>query len=203
MLDEKKRNSMLKEIFRKSIHICSALVPTLLKIEGAYWYVIIGLAVAAVLYSLSELLRLKGHNIPLVAKITMLAARDRDNNKVVFGPITLVCGILIAALVLPIEYAQLGIYALAFGDGFASLVGKAFGHIEIPYSGGKTIAGSSGCFIASSCAAFLCTHNIFISIVTGILTTLIEGLPLGDYDNLVIPISCSSFYCLAENYLHF
>jgi len=198
-MDEKKRTSMLKELFRKSIHICSALVPTFLKI--AYWPVIFCLLAAAILYLLSEYFRLKGRKIPLVSFITMTAARERDDNKIVLGPVTLVCGILIASLVLPLEYAQVGIYALSFGDGFASLVGRAFGHIEIPYSGGKTIAGSTGCFLASALAAYLCTHNIFIGIATGLLTMFIEGLPLGDYDNLVIPIACGSFYSMTSDFV--
>lgn len=201
MFDQAKRTSMLKELFRKSIHICSALVPTLLKL--VYWPVIFCLIGAAILYSLCELLRLKGRNIPLVSKITMIAARERDNNKFVFGPVTLVIGILIAALTLPLEYAQVGIYALSFGDGFASLVGRAFGHIEIPYSGGKTIAGSTGCFIASATAAFICSGNIFIGISAGLLTMLIEGLPLGDYDNLVIPIACGSFCSITSGLFGF
>ena len=132
-------NSIIKEIFRKSIHICSSFVPLFLGL--AYKPVIILLVLALVFYTVSEFLRLKGHQIPLVSKITELAARKRDENRFVLGPVTLVIGILIAAIFLPLKPATVGIFALAFGDGTASLVGKLIGRVAIPGAHGKTVAG--------------------------------------------------------------
>ena len=83
---------LLKEIFRKMIHLCSAAIPFLLKI--AYWPVIIGFMIIVVLYYFCELLRLEGHPVPLISLITNTAARERDEGKIVLGPITLVFGIL-------------------------------------------------------------------------------------------------------------
>ena len=100
IVSQQRKNSLIKELFRKSIHICSSLVPFLLKL--AYWPVVILLIFAVVFYSLSEFLRLRGISIPVVAKITEIAARKRDENKFVLGPVTLVIGILISF------FAQIG-----------------------------------------------------------------------------------------------
>lgn len=187
-----KANSLLKELFRKTIHICSSLVPFFLSI--AYWPVIGLLVFALIAYSVCEILRLKGYTIPLITKITETAARKRDENKFVLGPVTLVIGILIAALVLPLEYAKVGIFALAFGDGLASLFGKMIGKITIPGAHGKTVAGSLTCFMAVYIATFCCSGNVFASLLTGTFAMVLEALPLADLDNILIPILVGSFF---------
>lgn len=178
-------NAIFKELFRKSIHICSSFVPLFLGF--AYWPVITLLLLAIVVYTISELLRAKGINIPLISKITEIAARKRDENRFVLGPVTLACGILIAALLLPLDCARVGIFALAFGDGLASLMGKLFGKITIPGAHGKTAAGSLTCFFAVFISTFCCCGNCLVSLITALCAMFIEVLPLSDFDNLIIP----------------
>jgi len=185
-------NSIIKELFRKTIHISSSFIPLLLSV--AYYPVICGLVFALFFYSFAEALRLKGYTIPLVSKITETAARKRDENKFVLGPVTLVLGILIAAIFLPLEYARVGIYALAFGDGLASLVGKLIGKVTIPGSHGKTVAGSLTCFFAVFVATFCCSQNCFVSLLVGVCAMVIEMLPLADYDNILIPIAIGGIF---------
>ena len=120
-------NELRKEFFRKSIHICGATLPFFL--ARFYWLVIILLFLAIVLYAASELLRLSGHEIPVISSITAAAARKRDENGFVFGPVTLASGILLSALLWEPLPAAIGIYALAFGDGCASLAGRLFGRM--------------------------------------------------------------------------
>ena len=186
-------NSILKEVFRKSIHICSSFVPLFLRL--AYWPVIILLFAALFFYSLSEILRMKGHQIPLISKITQMAARKRDENRFVLGPVTLVIGILIAALLLPLECASVGIFALAFGDGTASLAGKLVGRVAIPGAGGKTVAGSLACFTAVYISTFCVCRNCILSLICAFFAMLIEVLPLADFDNVLIPVSIGFLYC--------
>lgn len=178
-------NLYKKELFRKSIHMCTAFVALFLKFW--YWPVIIFLAVMLVLYLISEILRKNGIKVPVIAYVTETAARQKDEGKIVFGPVMLVLGVLVCALFLPYEPAAVGILALAFGDGLASLVGKCFGKIKIPFTGGKTVAGSSACFIAVLLTSFLVTKKITVSLIVAFTATVIEALPLGDFDNLVIP----------------
>src|SRR5574344_351758 len=194
ILANQKRNNIIKEIFRKSIHLCSALVPLFLKIQ--YWFTISLLFLALIIYIISEILRRKGKTIPIISKITETAARKRDENKFVLGPVTLVSGILLASLILPLDCATIGIYALSFGDGLASLIGKLIGRVVIPGTNGKTVAGSLTCFFAVFISACLFCHNCLISLILGTFAMLIEVLPLKDFDNLVIPIFIGSIYFL-------
>lgn len=184
--------SIFKELFRKTIHICSSFIPLLLSI--AYIPTIILLFLALVTYTICEILRLKGYNIPLISKITETAARKRDENKFVLGPVTLVVGILITSIIFPLEYARIGIFALAFGDGLASLIGRMFGKITIPGAHGKTVAGSLTCFLAVFIASFCCCQNCFYALILGTLAMMIEVLPLADFDNVLIPVAVSALY---------
>jgi len=187
-----RKNSFLKELFRKSIHIGSALVPLVLKYN--YWLVIGLLIAAAVIYTVCELLILKGVYIPVVSKVIATAARKRDENKFVLGPMTMDIGVLIVCLLLPWDCARVGIWALSFGDGLASLVGKMFGKITIPGAKGKTVAGSMACFLAVYISTFCCSQNCFVSLIIATLAMSVEVLPLMDFDNLIIPILIGSAY---------
>ena len=178
--------SLRKEFFRKTIHICTAFVPTML--HFARIPTIFCLFLAGIFYIIAEKLRSDGHEIPLISDITAAAARKRDENKFVLGPVTLVAGILTAALLYGEIPAACGIYALAFGDGLASLAGKTFGKIRVPYTHGKTVEGSLTCFAAIFISTFLVTQNCKISLIIATVGALIEILPLKDFDNLFIPI---------------
>ena len=180
------RISIFKEVFRKSIHLCSAFVPTLLTF--AYKPVLALLFDALIFYSFTEFVRLKGINVPVVSRITSIAARKRDENKFVLGPVTLVVGIIAAALLWKPAAARIGIYALAFGDGLASLVGKLIGRIHIPFTKGKTAAGSLACFYAVFISSFCVGKNALVSLILAFVAMIVEIIPMTDFDNIVIPI---------------
>ncbi len=180
------RISILKELFRKLIHLCSAFVPLFASFSKTLTLAL--LAAALVLYSASEFLRFKGIRIPLVSKVTEAAARKRDENRFVLGPVTLVAGIMLALAIWKIEFATLGIFALAFGDGLASLFGKLFGRIHIPFTNGKTAAGSLTCFAAVLISSFLVLGNSFESLVLAFIAMILEMLPMTDFDNIVLPV---------------
>ncbi len=190
----KDSRTILKEVFRKSIHLCSSLIPFFL--AAFYWYTIFGLIAVVILYYFCELARLEGHPVPLISLITETAARQRDEYKFVLGPVTLVFGILLAALMLPLPCARVGIFALAFGDGLASLAGKLFGRIKIPFTGGKTLEGSLTCFTAVFISTYIISRQPLVSLLVAFVTMIIEMLPLGDWDNLIIPLATCSLYML-------
>ena len=186
ILSRQHLNDITKEIFRKAIHMCSALVPLFL--HFFYLPVIILLFLALCLYCLQEFLRRSGRPVPLFSAITAVAARKRDENKFVLGPVTLVLGILLCAIFYKPLAASVGIYALSFGDGMASLAGKLFGRIKVPFTLGKTAEGSLTCFTAIFVSAFLTCNNVKISLIIAGLGMFIEVLPLKDFDNLLIPL---------------
>ncbi len=187
ILSRQRFNTLAKEFFRKSIHICSAFIPFLL--SYAYAPILALLGAALILYTISELLRVyKGVSVPVISAVTAAAARKRDENRFVLGPVTLVLGIITSALLWKSEAAAIGIYALAFGDGLASLGGKLFGRVQVPFTEGKTVAGSLTCFTAIFISSFLVCRSASAALILATVGMFIEVLPMRDADNLVIPV---------------
>lgn len=182
----KKAQILVKEAFRKCIHIMSAFVP-LFAYSTSSNIAIITLSVLILLYSVSEILRLYGKRFCLISSIVEIANRERDEKRFSLGPVTLALGIICVLYFFPLRIASIGIFSLSFGDGFASLIGKAFGKKKFIFEG-KTLAGSIACFVATFTIQVLFTHYIFFSIIIAFITCLIEALPLKDFDNLLIPL---------------
>ncbi|PXF47329.1 putative phytol kinase 1, chloroplastic [Gracilariopsis chorda] len=111
-------------------------------------------------------------------------------------------GISTAALVAvgwrasPATYIALA--AMCFGDGFAGMIGSTVRSPKLPLTNGKTIAGSTSCFIAT----FLSSRIVlslpqFPSISTTALcmsafaASLVEALPI--QDNITVPFTAFAF----------
>jgi len=147
------------------------------------------LSVGVLSYAAMEALRLSGIRVPVISAITNMASRPRDYGRFVTGPITLGTGALLALLLLPASAAAVGIYALAFGDGFAGLVGKLFGKCRPAFLYGKSVEGSLACFTATFISAFFVSRNFTIALIAAVTATAVEALPLKDCDNIALPLS--------------
>ena len=97
----------------------------------------------------------------------------------------------------------LGIFCMAFGDGFAAVFGKRFGKRSVPGAPGKTFVGSATMFLASfaSCAAVLVTSGVpmatGIALVLAAAATLLELFSVDGLDNLFVPLGVSALYAVA------
>lgn len=185
---------LLKEFFRKTIHLFAALIPLFAGLD--MHATVMTLSIVLVFYIVSEYLRLSGFPLPVISRITAYAARRRDEGRFVLGPVTMAIGIIAALLLLPLRPATVGIYALAFGDGIASLAGKLFGRIQIPCTRGKTLEGSFACFIAVYASSIIVLRNPVHAGIVAIAAMCIEMLPIRDYDNALIPIAIGLVVCL-------
>lgn len=174
------------ELLRKGIHLLVGITPLLASINLPVTEML--LVVGLLVYSFAESMRLSGHAIPLITNLTRAASRSRDRNKAVLGPITLGLGALLCLMLYPEPAAAVGIYALAFGDGLSSIVGKLFGRIKMPLTGGKTLEGSLAAFVAIFWASMVASNNVALSLTVALAGTVLEALPLEDLDNLVIPL---------------
>ncbi|HEY9595131.1 MAG TPA: phosphatidate cytidylyltransferase [Spirochaetia bacterium] len=174
------------ELVRKSIHLLVAFVPTLASVNLSGTLTL--LAVGTLFYAFSEASRLSGVTIPVVTDITLLASRERDRHGFVLGPITLAIGTMLSLLLYPLPAASLAIYALAFGDGFASLVGTLVRGPRIPFLRSKTVSGSLACFVAVFLITFRVTGNVTSAFIVAGSATILEAIPFGNFDNIVIPV---------------
>jgi dolichol kinase len=183
------------ETVRKSIHLLIALSPAMAAFN---FKLTISLLIAGIAgYTVVELLRFSGINVPLVSTLTRMASRQRDIGHFVAGPVTLGFGALFALLWFPPPIAAIGIYALAFGDGLASLTGKFFGRIRPSFLRGKSAEGSMACFSAVFISAYLVSLDFRMALAAALAAAAVEALPLDDYDNIAIPLAvCFTVYLL-------
>jgi phytol kinase len=173
------------EIVRKSLHLLIALVPNLAAVNLPATIAI--LVIGTLFYGFAESSRLQGTPIPVVSALTLIASREKDRNGFVLGPVTLGIGALMSLLLYPLPAASIAIYALAFGDGFASLVGTMMRGPRIPLSRGKTIAGSLSCFLAVFIVTLSVTSRMWDSLIVAALATVLEAIPAGNFDNVLLP----------------
>jgi len=175
------------ELTRKSLHVLILLCIPLLDIAPAL--PVVSLVVGMVIYSVSEMLRHRGIMVPLIAPITERAARRRDGNRFVLGPVTLALGALFSLLIFDPLQAKVAILALGIGDSFSSLIGKSFGRIPMPFSGGKSVEGTIFCFASVLLTVFLLTGKFVPACLVALTTALVEFWPTKDWDNVIIPLA--------------
>jgi len=184
-----KKKIIETEFIRKSIHFLIAFCPML-----AAWnrpFTLIFLMAGILIYIYFETQRIRGFFIPLFSNIAAKAARPRDEGRFMLGPVTLALGAWLVLVIFPPQTAAIAIYALAFGDGFASLVGKPFGRIRPAFMSGKSVEGSAACFAAVFIAAWRVSHNMAISLTAAFTAAAAEVLPLEDFDNILTPLAVS------------
>jgi dolichol kinase len=197
-----------KELLRKGIHLLIALVPMLADINRPLAIAL--LCAGSLFYLGGEFLRFKGRVIPLLSRITAFASRPRETGKLVLGPVTLALGALFALIIFPAfssslsaetgnnEAARAAIYALAFGDGLSGLVGRSFGKLRPKLLRGKSVEGSMVCFITVFMSTWAVTRRVPVSLVTALVTTVVEALPLRNVDNIAIPLAAGFSVVLFE-----
>jgi phytol kinase len=174
------------EIVRKSLHFLIALVPLLASINLS---ATLGLLAAGTLfYAFAENSRLQGFSIPLVSELTLIASREKDKTGFVLGPVTLGLGAMLSLLLYPLPAASIAIYALAFGDGIASLAGTIGRGPRIPFFGVKTISGSLACFGAVFVVTLSLTQRPVEAFILAFAGSILEANHAGNFDNNILPV---------------
>jgi phytol kinase len=173
------------EFVRKSLHLLIALVPMLAAVNLMATLALV--AAGTIFYAFAELSRLSGIPVPVVSDITLLASRARDRHGFVLGPVTLGIGAMLSLVLYPSPAAAIAIYALAFGDGFASLVGTVVRGPKLPFLRGKTWSGSLACFAAVFVAALCVTARPVDALVIAACAAVLEAVPTGNFDNIILP----------------
>ena len=191
---EGKFRQLGSELVRKGIHILIALVPGLAALNRSYTALF--LMGGVLFYSWAEGLRFVGFSPPLVSNVTRAVLRKQEQGRFALGPVTLGLGALLALLLFPPRVAAVAVYALAFGDSAATLVGRFLGRVRPAFMAGKSLEGSLACFVAAALAAFFVFRDWKIALGTGLASMLAEALPLGDslgdFDNLLLPLAAGT-----------
>jgi phosphoserine phosphatase/dolichol kinase len=183
-------------IIREAIHTSGLLIPFICIYLFNNVIVATLLFLAVFIYFVSELLRIFGTNVPVISKITIWAADRSELQEFNTAPIFHALGIALSLLIFPTRMGYAAIAVLTLGDSSASIFGKRFGRIKIPFNRGKTVEGSIVGLIFAFLGALLFVDPITAGIGAAV-GILIEALPLPLDDNLLIPIAAGvSMYLL-------
>ncbi|KAA0005073.1 MAG: phosphatidate cytidylyltransferase [Thermoplasmata archaeon] len=99
------------------------------------------------------------------------------------------------------EIIAIGIVAMSYGDGFASLIGTKIGKRKYNIFGDeKSIEGSISMFIITILVSLVALYyydvgiNIFVVVAISFVATLVEGLTPKGLDNLTVSFSAALLY---------
>jgi HAD superfamily phosphoserine phosphatase-like hydrolase len=181
-----------QEFRRKGVHACSLFVPLL---AGINYLLTLELLVAVtIVYIASEWARLNGIRFPVLSFVTGLCVRSSERRRFAIAPVTLALGVVLSLVLFPALVACVAIAILACADSMATIVGKFYGKIRIPYNHNKSLEGSLAFFIT----AFICAL-IYVPLKTALIVSLvsciIESLPV-EFDNISVPLGTGLFLWL-------
>ena len=179
------RRPWRREILRKVLHLTSAAVPVLASRSLGWTSVLLLWAVA--LYLVTELWRVNGASLPLARRLAGWVMRQHDWRAIAMGPLTLALGVCVSLWCLPREIALACILIAAVADSVAAVVGKRWGQAALPYNRRKTVEGSA-VFFASALTCALVYLPPDRALGLAILATLLESLPIQDWDNFITPV---------------
>jgi phosphoserine phosphatase len=173
------------DLVREDIHASGFFVPV---IAGLITVPIVALLICliAVIYTISELTRLDGRELPLISAITRHAASQTELFGFAAAPLYFAFGIVSTLLIFPSPVSGAAIAAFALGDSAASLFGGFIGK-KLPFNHGKTLEGSlAGLFFAFLAATFFVAP--WIALIAAAVAMTVEYLPLPINDNVAIPL---------------
>lgn len=174
--------SIRQELVRKSIHVSIALAPLLASVNLNLTISLLFCGIAV--FSLNEFHRLQGRRGGFISRITAFASRPAERG-FVWGPVTLGLGAVAALTYFSPPVSTTAIFALAFGDGVASLAGRLW---RTSPSESKSFVGSASCFAAVLISSFLVLNDVFLAFLTALTATMLEAIPVKDFDNIFIPL---------------
>ena len=142
----------------------------------------------AVLYTFSEVARVRGINLPIFSSITWNAANKTELYEFATPPIHFALGIIISLLIFPAPIRYVAITTLTLGDGCAHIFGMKFGRTRLPFNKGKNLEGTLFGFLFAFLGAmiFVDPTRALIAAAVGML---VEALPLPINDNLTMPLA--------------
>jgi phytol kinase len=173
------RESVLREIRRKSIHV----IPGFLAIP---FIIVLGKIVALltslgffILYLLNEisLRRNLGWRVPIAYHTYIVMARREELvDRTFIGTVYFWGLTTIAIALLPPQPAAATVMISSLGDAAAAIMGKAYPYPRNPLNRRKSISGSISMFIVSIISCLLVGYSILGAIILSMIASLTEAL---------------------------
>lgn len=194
--------ALTRELARKSIHLTSSSVPTLLALGAAHRLVERVLVVCcAVAVSLEVARRQSPRFAHLFTRLFSPLLRAHEHTRTT-GATWLLGAMLAAVLLLPRDIAIAATWAVAVGDASAAIVGMHVGRHRVQPAP-KSFEGSAACMLASMFGALLLARmSLAESILLGVVAAVAERLPRPWDDNarIVVAVGATAWVWRAVSY---
>ena len=179
----------INDLVREDIHATGFFMPV---IAGLITIPVVAtiIILISIVYTVSELRRLEGRELPLVSAVTRRAASQSELYGFAAAPLYFAFGIVLTLILFPPQAngnpggAAIAMFCL--GDSTASLFGGLIS-TSLPFNKGKTWEGSlAGFFFAFLAGTFFVSP--WLALVGAAIAMTIEVLPLPVNDNVLIPV---------------
>jgi dolichol kinase len=175
----------INDFVREDIHASGFFTPVVANIIGVPEVGVLIFAIALI-YTISELWRLEGKELPLISAITRHAANQSELRGFAAAPLYFAFGILFTLVIFPHPASYAAIAMFCLGDSAASLFGGLVS-TSLPFNKGKTWEGSlAGFFFAFLAGTFFVSP--LLALAGAAIAMTIEVLPLPINDNVLIPV---------------
>ena len=188
IIDGKKHNRSFpstNDFVREDIHASGFFMPVIAGLIGIPIVATI-IILISIVYTVSELSRLEGRELPLVSAITRHAASQSELYGFAAAPLYFAFGIVATLLLFPTSAGGAAIAMFCFGDSAASLFGGLVS-TSLPFNKGKTWEGSLAGFIMAFLAGLFFVSP-WLALAGAAIAMTIEVLPLPINDNVLVPL---------------
>ena len=173
------------DFVREDIHASGFFMPVIAGLIGIPVVASV-IILISIVYTVSELSRLEGREVPLVSAITKHAASQSELYGFAAAPLYFAFGIVATMLLFPTDLGSAAIAMFCLGDSAASLFGGLIS-TSLPFNKGKTWEGSLAGFIFAFLAGSFFVSP-WLALAGAAIAMTIEVLPLPVNDNVLIPV---------------
>ena len=173
------------DFVREDIHASGFFMPVIAGLIGIPVVASIIIFISIV-YTVSELSRLEGRDLPLISAITRHAASQSELYGFAAAPLYFAIGIVATLLLFPTLAGGAAIAMFCLGDSVASLFGGLIS-TSLPFNKGKTWEGSLAGFVFAFLAGTFFVSP-WLALAGAAIAMTIEVLPLPVNDNVLVPV---------------
>jgi len=181
------------DLVREDIHAAGFFMPVIAMLVGVP-VVAAFIIFISIIYTISELTRLEGRELPLISAITRHAASQSELRSFAAAPLYFAFGILLTMVLFPGAAGGAAVAMFCLGDAAASLFGGQISE-SLPFNKGKTWEGSLAGFFFAFLAGLFFVSPV-LALVGAAFAMAIEVLPLPVNDNVAVPVLTGAFLAL-------
>ena len=176
------------EIFRKFIHVLSAIIPLChIYVFKEKIDMILFLSLMLIFCFFIENARNNPQTNKVFKKYLFFMMRNFEKKGSLTGATWVFVGSLLSIIIVPSPFCIIALFFLSFGDTFAAIIGIKYPYFKI---GEKTLSGSFACFIACLGVGFILNQKLDIEILIfgAFVASVVELISFNINDNVSIPL---------------